>query len=255
MTQAFGDIIREWRAVRRLSQMDLSLSAGLSTRHLSFLESGRAAPSRSMVLRLGEALRLSKADLNRALNAAGFAALFPSLPASAPDLAPVYKAISHLLARHEPWPAFAIDRHWDLISANAPALALFSASGAGASVNVIEALIAIADGDLIENWEENACIALSRLRAEIAALGADARLQELAARLAGHPRLADFDAARINFDQAVIPTTFKFGGRRVPVFSTIAQFGSVQDAHASEIRIELMFPANAEAEDFFQLVR
>lgn len=250
MEPAFGGILRNWRQQRRLSQLDLALAAGVSSRHLSFLESGRAAPSRAMILRLASALDMPRPAANDALKAAGFAAVFPRLDRHAPDLAPVRRAISMTLRNHAPFPGVAIDRTWNLIDANEPARALF-APFAPAS-NMIEILVAAAQGDLISNWEETAFLALMRLRAEIAHLGDDEALRALASRLAEHPRLAAADAGAVDFNQAVIPTTLNVSGRRLSLFSTIAQFGSVQEVEASEIRIELMFPGDDATAAFFE---
>lgn len=205
-----------------------------------------------MVLRLSNALEMPKSAANQALGAAGFAPAYPRLDLVGPDLAPVRRAIEIMLTNHEPLPAIAIDRGWNILNANAGAGRLFAAVGAiGAVSNMIELLIALGPSDVIANWEETAALALLRLHAEIAHLGADDELQRLAARLAAHPRLAA--AGPIDTDQAVIPTTFNLGGERLSVFSTIAQFGSVQDVFASEIRVELMFPADDAARRFFQL--
>lgn len=251
MTNRFGEMIREWRSIRRYSQLDLALTAALSSRHLSFLESGRAAPSRDMVLRLADALQMPKAVANQALNAAGFVAIYPALPLAAPALEPVRRAIDIMLANHEPFPAIAIDRGWNVVNVNDAAARLFAAIGARAGdANMIEILLGLAETDVIENWPETAVLSLARLRAEIAHLGGDARLEALARRLADHPRLAD--APALDYDQPVIPTTFRLGGARLSVFSTIAQFGSVQDVFASELRIEHMFPADEATRAFFE---
>ncbi|MEE2692657.1 MAG: helix-turn-helix domain-containing protein [Pseudomonadota bacterium] len=242
MTTTFGDILREWRGLRRFSQLALSLEAEMSARHLSFLESGRASPSRAMVLRLAEALQMPRAIANHALQAAGFAPAYPQLGAGAVDLAPIRTAIDVTLSNHEPFPAVAIDQHWDILAANSAALTLFAAIGLAGQSNMIEALTAAGDGEAIENWEETALLALQRTRAEMIALGGDARLKTLADRLAAHPRLADGDLSSINLNQAVIPTRIRVDGSSLAMFSTIAQFGSVQDVSASEIRIEMMFP-------------
>lgn len=249
MANGFGEMIRGWRQVRRQSQLDLALTAGVSSRHLSFLESGRAAPSRSMVLRLAGALDMPKAATNDALKAAGFSAAFPHLPSDAADLAPVRMAVALTLERHEPFPAFAVDRNWDVIDANHAARALF---GAATRQNVIDLLIAQAETGLVENWEEAAVLALMRLKAEIAHYGGDERLEALATRLAEHPRLAAADIGAIDFNQAVIPTILAAGDARLSLFSTIAQFGSVQDVVACDIRIELMYPADDATAAFFE---
>lgn len=250
MTRSFGDVLRDWRGLRRMSQLDLALAAEVSARHLSFLESGRAEPSRAMTLRLAAALDLPKAAANEALKAAGFAAAYPALPMQAPELAPVRRAISMTLASHHPFPAIAINRTWDILEANEAARRLFAALGAGP--NMIEFLIFLGALDIVENWEETALLALMRIRAEIAHLGGDERLSDYAARLAAHPRLKKADASAVNLEQAVIPTVFRFGDNRLSVFSTIALFGSVQDVAASEIRIELMYPADEATAAFFR---
>lgn len=250
MKLEFGAILRDWRMLRRLSQLDLALAAGVSSRHLSFLESGRAAPSRDMILKLASALDMPKPAANEALKAAGFAAAFPALPPHAPDLAPVRKAIAMTLERHAPFPGVAIDRGWNVIDANEPAIALFAPFGPVS--NMIELLVAVAGTGLVENWEETALLSLLRLRAEITHLGGDPALEALAMRLAEHPRLAAFEFGAVDFNQAVIPTTLNLGGERLSLFSTIAQFGSVQDVDASEIRIELMYPADAATAAFFE---
>jgi transcriptional regulator with XRE-family HTH domain len=242
MDRAFGDILKEWRRLRRLSQLELALSAGASARHLSFLESGRARPSREMILRLASALDMPRAVVNRALHAAGFAPVYPALPLSAPDLAPVRGAIETMLANHEPMPAFAIDRGWNLIGANGAARRLFAAVSPTAPANVIDLLLSLADGDRIENWEETAGLALQRLRAEIAHFGGDAPLEARLRALAAHPRLQP--RAPVAQDRVVIPMTLRVGPSRLSVFTVIAAFTAVEDVAASEIRIELMFPAD-----------
>ena len=250
MTMQFGAFLRDWRQMRRLSQLDLALAAGVSSRHLSFLESGKAAPSRGMILRLAAALDMPKPAANDALKAAGFAAAFPALPHHAPDLEPVRRAISMMLERHSPYPGVAVDRCWNVIDANEAAIGLFATVGPVS--NMIDLMIAVADKDIVENWEETALLSLARLRAEIAHLGGDEKMQARAARLAEHPRLAAADISSVNFNQAVIPTKLRLGDNRLSLFSTIAQFGSVQEVNASEIRIELMFPADQETAAFFE---
>ncbi len=252
MTTAFGDILREWRTIRRFSQLQLSLEAEISARHVSFLESGRARPSRAMVIKLAEALEMPKESANHAMHAAGFAPVFPQLPLDADALTPVRSAVTLMLANHDPLPGVAIDRHWDIIDANRAAIAFFAALGVAGAGNMMDALIAAAESDVIENWEETALLALARMRAEIVHLGGDRTLERYAAQVANHPRLADIDANAVNYGQAVISSVFNLSGRRLSLFTTIAQFGTVQDVVASDIRVELMFPADAETTKYFQ---
>lgn len=247
----FGEIIKAWRGLRRYSQLELALTAELSARHLSFLESGRAQPSRDMVLRLASALEMPKAIANQALTAAGFAAYFPCLPADAPDLEPVRAAIDMTLRNHDPFPAVVLDRGWNVVGANGAAAALFARAGPAPSPpNIVRMLIAIAETGFIANWEETATLALARLRAEIAHFGPDPDLAHLADELGR--RLRPKSADILDFDQAVVPTIFNIDGARVSMFSTIAQFGSVQDVFASELKVELMFPADDGARRYFE---
>ncbi|MEZ5893106.1 MAG: hypothetical protein R3C58_08175 [Parvularculaceae bacterium] len=118
---------------------------------------------------------------------------------------------------------------------------------------MLDALLFLGDSDVVENWEENALLVLARLKAEIAHYGGDERLEAYAERFARHPRLASADAP--DFSQAVIYSHLRLDGRRLSLFSTLAQFGSVQEVNASDIRIELMFPADDETRRHFEGLR
>src|SRR5262250_2365824 len=117
--QPVGDLLREWRQRRRMSQLDLASEAEISTRHLSFLETGRAQPSRDMVLHLAEQLEVPVRERNLLLVAAGFAPIFPERPLEDPALAAARAAIDLVLDRQKPYPAFALDRHWHIVASNA----------------------------------------------------------------------------------------------------------------------------------------
>ena len=255
MANAFGELVREWRGVRRMSQLDLAHAAALSSRHLSFLESGRAAPSRPMVLRLAEALAMPRPVANLALGAAGFAPAYPSAPPDAPDLVWARRAIDSLLTNHAPFPGLAVDRHWNVVAANAGAQRLLGALGfsvgadnAGA-FNMVELLIGLGKSDVVTNWEEMAALAVARLRAEIAHLGGDPVLSAFAERLAGHPRLAG--ARPVAGDRMILPMRIVAGTAQISLLTTIAQFGSAQEIALSELKIELMFPADEATQVWF----
>src|ERR687896_1504808 len=124
-TVPLGTLLRDWRQRRRLSQLDLALEAGVSARHLSFLETGRAKPSREMVLHLSDQLDVPLRDRNRMLLAAGFAPAFEERPIDAPEMAPVREALDRVLTGHEPYPAVVVDRWWNLAAANR-SIALFT---------------------------------------------------------------------------------------------------------------------------------
>ena len=252
MSANFGVLLKEWRSIRRYSQLELSLVAEISSRHVSFLESGRAKPSREMVVKLAGALDMPKDVANMALHAAGFAPAFPQLDLDDNALAPLRRAITAMITNHAPFPAVAIDRYWDVLEANPAAQSLFATLGVGGATNMIDALIAAGEGDLIGNWEETALLTLARLRTEIVQLGGDRTLERYAGQLSSHPRLGDFNIDDVNFQQAIIPTIFNFAGTRLSMFSTIAGFGAVQDVVASDIRIELMFPTDEQSRLFFE---
>lgn len=252
MANSFGDLLKEWRTIRRFSQLQLSLEAEISARHLSFLESGRAQPSRAMVIKLASALDMPKETANNAMHAAGFTAVFPQFEKEASDLAPVHDAVSQMLASHDPFPAIAIDRHWDVLNANTAALTLFAALGLNGAANMIDALCAAGESDVIENWEETAILALARLRAEIVQFGGDRILERYAKQLSDHPRLANADVSDVDFSQAVIPSVFNISGKRLSLFSTIAGFSTVQDVSTSDIRVEMMFPIDEPTKAYFE---
>lgn len=128
MTGDFGGQLRNWRGKRRMSQLQLALVADVSARHIAFLETGRAKPSRHMVLRLGEALEVPRAERNLMLDAAGYRAAYARRPLDSATMAPIRRAISHMIAGHMPYPAFVFDRCWTVMDANASGHAMLSAS-------------------------------------------------------------------------------------------------------------------------------
>lgn len=248
---AFGTMLREWRGIRRFSQLQLAMEADMSARHLSFLESGRANPSKGMVLRLSHALEMPRAAINQALYHAGFAPVFPETAGDSAMLAPVHRAMEMTLKSHEPLPGVAADRHWNIVSANGAAAKLLSFAPPAESANLIEMVIAAASSDWIENWEEVAILSLIRLRSEIIDLGGDEKLSALAGRLGAVDRLCARNIADVRLDQAIIPSVLRIGDIRLSLFSTIAQFGSVQEIRAADLRIELMFPLDEATHRWF----
>ena len=183
---AFGDQLRQWRQHRRLSQLALSLEAGISARHLSFVETGRSQPSRELVLRLAERLEVPLRERNAMLMAAGYAPMYPQRPLDDPALAVAREAVEQVLAAQEPHPALAIDRHWNMVMANrmiAPLLAGVAPSLLVAPVNVLRLSLhsqGLAPRILnLDEWREHL---FERLGQQIA-VTADPRLRELLAEL------------------------------------------------------------------------
>jgi transcriptional regulator with XRE-family HTH domain len=243
MAEAFGVALRAWRARRRMSQLALGLAADVSARHVSFLETGRARPSRAMVLRLCRELGVPLRERNHVLASAGFAPAHAERALSDEEMRPIRAAVDWTLERHVPFPAFALDRHWRLVALNAPAGRLFGPTGLAAGDGLAEAL---ADNaalrGAIANLEEVLVHVVARLRTESARLGGDPVLAAAAARLDAGARHAPDPAGDVL--PPVVPTRYRFGGAVLSLFSTVVQFGSAEDVALAELRLELLFPAD-----------
>jgi transcriptional regulator with XRE-family HTH domain len=244
-----GLLLRDWRRRRRMSQLDLALEAGVSARHLSFLETGRSKPSRGMVLRLAEELEVPLRERNRMLLAAGYAPAYEERPLEAPELEPVRRAVAQVLTGHEPFPAAVIDRWWNLVASNRP-LNLFlegvSPALLGPPANVLKlSLHPEGLAPRIANLAEWRAHLLERLRREIAATG-DARLAVLLDEVSAYP-VPDAQAAPDLPSRGAIavPLRIRAGDRELAFISTIATFGTAIDVTVAELSIEGFFPANA----------
>jgi transcriptional regulator with XRE-family HTH domain len=244
-----GPLLRDWRRRRRLSQLDLALEAGVSARHLSFVETGRSRPSREMVLHLAEQLDVPLRDRNQLLLAAGFAPAYGERGLDAPELAPVREAIGLVLEGHEPYPAVVVDRWWDLVAANRP-ISLFTAGAAPEllkpPVNVLRlALHPDGTAPRIANLAEFRAHLLDRLRRHVA-LTADTRLAALQDELEGYPAPPGDGSEHVGSD-IVAPLRLRTadGARELRFFSTIATFGTAVDVTVAELAIEAFFPADA----------
>ena len=247
-----GDLIKEWRARRRLSQLDLALEAGVSQRHLSFVESGRSAPSRDMVETLSEHLGLPLRERNVLLLSAGFAPAFAERKLSDPSMAAARNAVERVLKAHEPNPALAVDRYWRLQIANAavgPLLGLVEdKSLLLGEVNVLRiSLHPRGLGPYILNLAQWKAHLLSRLNQQID-VSADPQLVELEKELAAYPVPAKRGglAAREEADGIAIPFELKVGGQVLSFISTTTIFGTPVDVTLSELAVEAFFPANGE---------
>jgi transcriptional regulator with XRE-family HTH domain len=245
-----GGLLREWRQRRHLSQLALACDADISTRHLSFIETGRAAPSRDMVLRLAERLDVPLRARNALLISAGFAPVYPERPLSDPALSVPLTAIQHLLAAHQPFPALAIDRHWTLVASNDAARALMSGVGASlhsSAPNVLR-LSLHPDGlaSRILNLAEWKAHVLARLRRQIDTSG-DEVLIALAKELAAYPVPSGGPPPRKNssdLHSVFIPLQLKTPAGVLSFLSTTTIFGTPVDVTLSEIALESFFPAD-----------
>lgn len=248
-TPTFGNLLKDWRQHRRFSQLQLALESDVSARHISFLETGRAKPSKDMVLKLATCLLLPKRDLNQALLAAGYAPLYTELDLQAPDLQPVLAAITHMIERHLPYPALVLNHEWDVVQTNSAAQALWAELGF-TQANLLEALIAADQPNSpILNWQETAAASLLRLHYEIYSSGGSPRLQKLAQQL--QARLPE-SLPNVTPSAALPAVKLRAHGQTLALFSVIAQLSTVQDVNVSELKVELLFPADAATQAFYQ---
>jgi transcriptional regulator with XRE-family HTH domain len=251
MTPAFAEQLRHWRNVRRMSQLDLGLAANVSARHVSFLETARAAPSRAMVLQLCETLDVPLQARNTALQAAGFAEVYANSSFDAADLAHVRQAVDWTLQQHNPYPAMALDKHWTIIKANAAASMLLSAVGLAEGHSLLQAMqTSAALQNAIANWPDVVRHMVSRLRMESVKLGHDAVLSAAAENLAA--QLGDDGKNGPHVSTAVLSTRYLLNGVELSLFSMIAQFGSTEDIALADLKIELMFPADEVTRAFLE---
>jgi transcriptional regulator with XRE-family HTH domain len=213
-----GALLREWRAARRVSQLALALEAGTSTRHLSYVETGKAQPSREMIARLAEALDMPLRERNALLLAAGYAPEYAETGLDTPELAQVRRAVEFIVGHQEPYPAFVLNRRWDILMANRAAgrVANFLIGGTR-HANMVRQFFDPHDmRAAVVNWEEVAGDLVRHLHDEVAA--------------APPPPL--------------LTVVFRTGSRELRFFSTITTFGTPRDVTIDELRIECAFPAD-----------
>jgi transcriptional regulator with XRE-family HTH domain len=257
-TPHLGDYLREWRQRRRLSQMDLALEAEISTRHLSFLETGRSQPSREMVLLLAEKLDMPLRERNIMLVAAGFAPVYSQRSLDDPALGSMRQAVDLVLKGHDPYPALAVDRHWSLVSANEALVSLIGDVDPALMkppVNVLRLSIHPAGlARRIVNFTEWRNHLVHRLQRQVDATG-DAVLAGLIGELRSYPTPdAAARAPRTDHDYAgiVVPLQLTTGEGVLTLFSTITIFGTPVDVTLSELAIEAFFPADPESTRMLQ---
>ena len=246
-----GRLLKEWRGRRGYSQLDLALAASTTQRHLSFIESGRAAPSREMVLRIAATMNMPLRQQNALLLAAGYAPAWPQRDLTAPDLAIVNRALDFILAKHEPFPAFVVDRRWNLLRANRGALSLTefltgpqSVQPTAEPVNLAIALMSPAGlRPFISNWEEVAHYFLRGVQADAQEDGAPETLTLLNRLLALPDVLALSESPTPALTRApVLPIHIQRGEVSLALFTTIATLGTPRDVTLQEVRIECFFP-------------
>jgi transcriptional regulator with XRE-family HTH domain len=249
-TRPVGDILRDWRQRRRLSQLELALEAGVSSRHISFMETGRAQPSRDMLLRLAKRLDIPLRERNTLLVAGGYAPVYAERPLDDPALAEAMRAVNLVLMGHEPYPAVAIDRHWHLVAANrtiAPLLAGVAPPLLTPPVNVLR--VALHPEGLAPrtvNFAQWRGHLIDRLRAQVEN-SADPTLADLLAELVALPAPGGEpspEPTRSPTPAVVIPVRLRTDHGILSFFSTTTVFGTPVEVTIAELAIESFFPAN-----------
>jgi len=244
-----GMLLRDWRQRRRLSQLDLALEAGVSTRHLSFVETGRSRPSPEMVLHLADQLEVPLRDRNQLLLAAGYAPRYAERGLDEPEMAPVREALELVLRGHEPYPAVVVDRGWSMVAAN-PAVGLLTA---GVAPELLEPPVNVLRVSLhpdgmaprIANLGEWRAHLLERLARQVAVTG-DERLAALYDELGGYPGPDAPEEHDAVGGGIVVPLRLRADGAgELAFFSTVRTFGTAVDITVAELAIESFFPADA----------
>lgn len=248
MRRPVGEQLREWRERRRLSQLDLAIEADVSTRHLSFVETGRSRPSRDMVLHLAERLEVPLRDRNQLLLAAGYAPAFQESAMDSASLKPVTAAVRQILAGHEPYPAVVVNARSELLDANA-AVGLFLQgipSGLLAPPANVLRIALHPDGmaPRIVNLPVWRTHLLERLRRQISN-SADPYLRDLLDELSGYPGGESPDGLDAGAAVA-LPMVYRHAGRELTFVSTVATFGAPLDITVAELAIEAFYPGDSE---------
>jgi len=248
-----GTLLRAWRGRRRRSQLDLALAAGLSTRHLSFLETGRSRPSREMVIRLANELEVPLRERNQLLLAAGYAPVYRQTPVDAPGMQVVRAALDRLLAGHEPYPAIIVDGGWNLVAANRSVAVLTE----GVSPALLEPPVNVLRLTLhpegmaprVANLGELRALLLSGLRRQAAITG-DPALGALHEELSSYPCDDPAPATPAGVAAEVaLPLRLRTAGGELALLTTIATFGTAVDITLAELAVELFLPADEATAD------
>lgn len=250
-----GLLLREWRTARRLSQLDLALAADVSTRHLSCVETGKAQPSREMLARLADALDMPLRERNALLVAAGFAARYPETALATPELERVRRAIDFILQQQEPYPAFVVNRRWDVLMTNRAAVRVngFVMRGrASVHDNMIRQIFDPADlRPAIANWEEVAGDLIRHLHDAVALAPSDQTARALLDEALSYPGVPSRWRRR-ELDSAPLPlltTVLRRDEKKLRFFSTITTFATSRDVTLDELHIECCFPVDEATAD------
>ncbi len=247
----FGRYLKQWRRQRGLSQLELAVRADVSQRHVSFIETGRSRPREDVIHKVAEALEVPLRERNTLLEAAGLAHSYPEVTLSDDLCAPFSNTIQMLLESHEPYPAFVINRWWELIDANAAGRRIFPQNGDG-PINMVDEILGPGPiRGMIDNFSAVGWVFLRGMRRAAANAAPDERLQELLERAEAYMKGVPVDAEGSGSDLAIC-AHFRIGDQVIKTVSMEAQFGTAREVTLDELRVELVFPRDAEAEAFFR---
>lgn len=256
----FPDLLRNWRKLRKLSQWDLSINAGISQRHLSFLESGRSSPSREMVLKLASTLEVPLQEQNTLLGSAGFAPMFQEAALDDDSLAQARLALEVMLKHHEPYPCLVVDKNWNMLMSNQANLILFARFvdpitvwqdiGDADEQNVMK-LVLHPNGlkPFVKNWDEFASYFIRGLRQDLRSNPYAVATRALLEEVSSYPDVSDIDGNVGNKPNLpMLAMQLESADFSVNLFSMVSTFGSPQDVTLQRLRIETFFPADEQSD-------
>lgn len=253
----FGAVLRQWRQARGYSQLDLGLAADVSAKHVSFLETGRAKPSREMVTLLGATLDIPPGERNMLLQAAGYREAYSSLSLDHPDMEPVRRALQYSMDNHNPFPAVVMDQDWNMLMANEGYQKLLSQiilvrPNMPQTQNILE-LFFDPDGvrPLVENWSDIASLLLQRVHRERVLYKRGTA--ELLEKLLSYPEIPE-DWKRLDFSRSALPMAslkLKLGNISLEMFSSLSMFGTAIDVTMQKIVLEHYYPVDDKTRGFF----
>ncbi|UGQ44573.1 helix-turn-helix domain-containing protein [Massilia endophytica] len=253
---AVGHLLREWRAARRYSQLDLALESDTSARHLSCIETGKAQASRNLLMRLADVLDMPLRERNALLRAGGYAPKFPETSLDSPRMEQINRAIQFILDQQEPYPAFLMNRHWDVLAATRGAFNICNFLRDGRPEKHTNMLLSAFDPDdvrgAIVNWDDVASTLIGHLHALVSNSPTDTRARALLDEILAFPDIPDRWRCR-DLDTPPAPllnTVFRHRGVTLQFFSTITTFGTPRDITAEELHIESCFPMDEDTARF-----
>lgn len=248
---SFGQELRLWRKQRGLTQLELAVRAGSSARHISFIETGRSRPGQGLVLRLSECMNLPIRDRNVLLELAGLQPAFQERDLGDAYLRPFRMAIDAILGRHDPFPGSALDALGRVVMTNRASRAFFPGLEALTPEQSIDQFLSPTTGRaFLENWEEVAFFVVDRMRHD-AMRTRDPRLAALTERALGHLSGIQRPSGSSGPGSPVVGMNFRVDGRIIRTFTSVMRFETAREITIGELRLELMFPMDQEAEDFF----